>query len=285
MHDTTASIGTSLSREILRLSAEEMLRSLRQMMTSGWMPRLRSSVTECWVGLVFCSPDGPEVGHQGDVDVADVVPADVLAELPDGFQEGEDLDVADGAADLGDDHVDGVGGQALDPVFDLVGDVRDDLDGLAEEVAATLLGDHALVDRPGGGVGFPVQALVDEPLVVAQVEVGLPAVVGDEDLAVLERVHGSGVDVDVRVELLHRDPQAPALEQPAQRRRGQTLSQGTRHPTGDEDVLRQDAPPLESVATALGGPTGRPPHPTAPRSLAGGYCCRSVGRKGQPLGQ
>ena len=39
------------------------------------------------------------------------------------------------------------------------------------------------------------------------VEVGLGAVVGDEDLAVLERVHRPGVDVEVGVELLHRDPQ------------------------------------------------------------------------------
>ena len=38
-----------------------------------------------------------EVGHQRDVDVADVVPADVLAELADGLEEREDLDVADGA--------------------------------------------------------------------------------------------------------------------------------------------------------------------------------------------
>ncbi len=50
---------------------------------------------------------------------------------------------------------------------------------------------------------------VDEALVVAEVEVGLALVVGDEHLAVLEGVHRAGVDVDVRVELLHRDPQAP----------------------------------------------------------------------------
>ena len=37
-------------------------RSVRHTIASGWMPRLRSSVTECWVGLVFCSPDGPMNG-------------------------------------------------------------------------------------------------------------------------------------------------------------------------------------------------------------------------------
>jgi len=41
---------------------------------------------------------------------------------------------------------------------------------------------------------------------VAEIEVGLAAVVGDEHLAVLERVHRSRIDVEVRIELLHRDP-------------------------------------------------------------------------------
>ena len=52
-----------------------------------------------------------------------------------------------------------------------------------------------------------------EALVVAEVEVGLGAVVGDEDLAVLVRAHRARIDVDVRVELHVRDPQAARLEQ------------------------------------------------------------------------
>ena len=105
--ETTASVGTSHSSEILRFrSVGDRAGRLRHTITSGWMPRPRSSVTECWVGLVFCSPDGREVGHQGEVDVADVVAADVAPELADRLEEGQDLDVADGAADLDDDHVD-----------------------------------------------------------------------------------------------------------------------------------------------------------------------------------
>ncbi len=100
----------------MRFSPSEMGWSDRHTMTSGWMPRLRSSVTECWVGLVFCSPDGAEVRHQGDVDVADVVAAHVVAELPDRLEEGQDLDVAHRAADLDDDHVDVFGRQAADAV-------------------------------------------------------------------------------------------------------------------------------------------------------------------------
>ncbi len=55
--ETTASMATSHCREILRFRPSEMGLSLRQTITSGWIPRLRSSVTECWVGFVFCSPD------------------------------------------------------------------------------------------------------------------------------------------------------------------------------------------------------------------------------------
>ena len=85
-----------------------------------------------------------------------------------------------------------------DPRLDLVGDVRDHLDRVAEVVAPSLLLDHRQVDRAGGDVRAAAQGLAGEALVVAEVEVGLASVVGDEDLAVLERVHRSRVDVDVR---------------------------------------------------------------------------------------
>ena len=62
MADTMPSSGTSQSAEIFSLSRLAIGRSLRQTIASGWMPRLRSSVTECWVGLVFCSADGPMNG-------------------------------------------------------------------------------------------------------------------------------------------------------------------------------------------------------------------------------
>ena len=69
------------------------------------------------------------------------------------------------------------------------------------------------------------------------VEVGLGAVLGDEDLAVLERVHGAGVDVEVGVELLHGDPQAARGEQLAEAAGGQTLAEGGRDAAADEEML------------------------------------------------
>ena len=76
---------------------------------SGWMPIERSAATECWVGLVFSSPDGPMYGTSETCRKKHVVAADVVADLAGGLEERQRLDVADRAADLGDDDVDVVG--------------------------------------------------------------------------------------------------------------------------------------------------------------------------------
>ena len=204
---------------------------------SGWMPMLRSAATECWVGLVFSSPLGPMYGSSETCRKKHVVAADLVADLADGLQERQRLDVADRAADLGDDHVDVGTRHAPDAVLDLVGDVRDDLHGVAEVLAAALLGDDVGVDLAGGDVRRAVQLGVEEALVVADVEVGLGAVVGDEDLTVLERVHRPGVDVEVGVELLHGDPQAAHLEQAAEAGGRQPLAETGGDAAGDEQML------------------------------------------------
>src|SRR5262249_47271489 len=92
-------------------------------------------------------------------------------------------------------------------------------------------------DRAGRVVRGHRQVLVEEALVVTDVEVGLGAVLGHEHLAVLERAHRAGVDVDVRVELLDLDLQAALLEQPAERGGGDALAEGRDDAAGDEDVL------------------------------------------------
>ena len=78
---------------------------------------------------------------------------------------------------------------------------------------------------------------VGEALVVAEIEVGLAAVVGDVDLAVLIRAHRARIDVDVGVELLQRDLVAVAFEQGADRRGGEALAERGHDAAGDEDVL------------------------------------------------
>ena len=144
--ETTASMGTSHSSEILRFR----LVGDRPVAAADDDVGLDAPAAQLGdrvlgrLGLLLARRR--QVGHQGEVDVAHVVPADVPAELPDGLDERDDLDVADRAADLDDDHVDVLVGQPLDAVLDLVGDVGDDLDGLAQVVAPALLGDDRRVD-------------------------------------------------------------------------------------------------------------------------------------------
>ena len=191
----------------------------------------------------------------------DVVAADDVADLARRLEERQRLDVADGAADLGDDDVRGVRPPVASgphPRHDLVGDVRDDLDRVAEVLAAALLGDDVVVDLAGGDVGAADEVDVEEALVVPDVEVGLGPVVGHEHLAVLERVHRPGVDVDVGVELLHRDAQAarPRSSRP-RLRGGQPLAERGGDAPGHKDVLRRLRHGISVYVTRRWGPAHR----------------------------
>jgi len=58
-----------------------------------------------------------------------------------------------------------------------------------------------LIDAAGGDVVALARRIAGEALVMPEVEVGLGAVVGDEDLAVLIGRHRAGIDVEIRIEL------------------------------------------------------------------------------------
>ncbi len=161
----------------------------------------------------------------------------LVPQLPHRLDEGHPLDVPDGPPHLDDADV----AAALlchppDPLLDLVGYVGDDLDGLTQILAAPLLLDDALVNLPRGDVVVAGQLHVQEPLVVAQVQVHLPPVLEDEDLAVLEGAHQPRVDVYVGVDLDGSDIVAPLHQHPTDGGGGDPLSQAAHHPAGNDDV-------------------------------------------------
>ncbi len=57
MVSITLSIGTLQNKDIFFLSALGICFSDLQIIISGWIPKLLNSLTECWVGLVFSSPE------------------------------------------------------------------------------------------------------------------------------------------------------------------------------------------------------------------------------------
>ena len=180
---------------------------------------------------------GAEIEERRDVDCEGAVGRFFVAHLADRFEEGLAFDVADGAADFDDQDI-GVGahGESADALLDHVGHVGDGLDGAAEVVALALALDHGGGDLAHRDRGCAGQVLVEETLVVAEVEIGLRAVVGDEDFAVLVGGHGAGVDVEVGVELLDGDAQTAAGEQFGEGGGGDALADRADHAAGDEDV-------------------------------------------------
>ena len=89
--------------------------------------------------------------------------------------------------------------------LDFVGDVRNHLDGFAEVIAAAFARNDLFVNAAGGQVVAPGERGVGETFVMAEIEVGFGAIVGDEYLAVPERADGAGVDVEIGIEFLERD--------------------------------------------------------------------------------
>ena len=144
------------------------------------------------------------------------IAAKVVAQLAQRLDERQALDVADGAADLADDEVDPV--CLVEREFlDRVGNVRDDLNRRAEIVAAPLARDDVAVDAAGGDIIRLLAVDAGKALVMAKVEIGLGAVVGDVDFAVLIGRHRPRIDVEIGVELADADGEATRLEERAER--------------------------------------------------------------------
>ena len=177
-------------------------------------------------GLGLDLAGGLDIGHQGQVDEQGVLAAQIAAQLADGLDKGQPLDIADGAADLDDGDIRGAV-QLEHGVLDLVGDVRNDLDGPAQVFSAPLLLDDRVIDAAGGVVVDLGHDRVGIAFIVAHVQVGFRAVIGDVHLAVLEGIHGPGIDVDVGIKLLEGDLHPPAFQQARPGRRQPAPCPGT----------------------------------------------------------
>src|SRR6266581_3324109 len=217
-------------------------------------------------GLGFDLARALDERHERQVDVAGVVCAELQAHLPHRLEKGKRLDVPDSAADLDDRHF-RFACAACNERLDLVGDMRDHLHGAAEVVAAALLSYHRIVDLTGGEVVVAMHPGRLEALVVAQIEVGLGAVLGDEHLSALEMAHRAGIDVDVRVELEESDFDAARFENRGEGGGGYPLPQRGNHTARHEHILGHLKP---------GGWDGEWYMKTPPRSIRARLGCRQV---------
>ena len=161
----------------------------------------------------------------------------LVAELADGLEARQPLDVADRAANLDQHEVEALVARHHE-AFDGVGDVRDHLHGAAEVVATSLPAEDLLIDPPGGDVVGTLRGHAGEAFVVTEVEVGLRPVVRHEHLTVLVRAHSAGIDVEVGVELPQPNRVAACLKKCPKSRRSQPFAERGDHAAGNEDVPR-----------------------------------------------
>ena len=197
--------------------------SQRHSRTSGWTPRLAISRTLCWVGLVLSSPAAAIHGTK-------VVWTLTVWSRPRSLRSWR-IASMNGRLSMSPT-VPPISqmtkSSAVDVVerefLDRVGDVGDDLDGRAEIIAAPFLGDDVAVDAAGGDIVRLARRNAGEALVMAKVEVGLRAVVGDVDLAVLIGAHRPRIDVEIGIELADPDLEAARLQQRPERCREQTFT-------------------------------------------------------------
>ena len=168
------------------------------------------------------------------MDEGGLAAAQVVVQLADGFEERQALDIAHRAADLHQQEIQPVGiGQH--EFLDHVGDMRDHLHGAAQIAALALLLDHLGIDAARGDIVGLARRHAGEALIMAQVQIGLGPVIGDIDLAMLERGHRARIDIEIGVELAQTNLVAARLKQRAKGGGRKTFSQGRDHAAGDED--------------------------------------------------
>ena len=167
-----------------------------------------------------------------------VFPPHLQRDLPCRLDKGLGFNVTYSAADFCDDHIRiRLIADAVHKILYFICDVRDDLHRRAEILAAALFVENVPIHLAGGEVGELVEVFVDEALIVAEVKVGLRAVLGDVHLAVLIGTHRAGVNVDIRVKLLRGDLEAARLEQTTERGGSDALAKPGDDAAGHKNVL------------------------------------------------
>jgi hypothetical protein len=78
---------------------------------------------------------------------------------------------------------------------------------------------------------------VGKAFIVAQIEVSFRAIIGDEDLAVLEGGHRPGIDVQIRIKFLQTHFEAAGFKEAANRSCRESFTKRRDNTAGHKDIL------------------------------------------------
>ena len=189
-------------------------------------------------GLCLQFPGSLQIRNQGHMNQNGVFMTHLVLELPDGLQKWLALNVSYRTAHLDyGDPLFPIGAGLIKPALDFIGDMRNYLDGSSAVISPPLLLQHGPVNLSGGHIGILIQALIDESLIMSQIQIRLRSIVGDEYLAVLDRIHGSRIHIDIGIEFLHGYLVASGFQKPSQGRRRNSFSQARHHASSHKYIL------------------------------------------------
>ncbi len=171
-----------------------------------------------------------------------VFTTDIHRQLTNGFKERQGFDITDSTADLNQHHV-VTFTTGNDALFDGVGDVRDNLYGGAQIVATALFAQNVGVDTASREVVTTGHFGANEALVVTQVQIGFGAVFSNEHFPVLDRAHGTRIDVDVRIQFHHGHIEATGFKNGCEGGCGNAFTQRGYNPAGHKNIVRCHAEP------------------------------------------
>ncbi len=154
-----------------------------------------------------------------------VVFADFQGYLTDCLDKRLTFNITDGPADFCNDDIRiRLFSDGINKGFDFICNMGNDLNGLAQVFTPSFLGKDIPVHFAGGEVGEAVQIFINEPFIVAKIQIRFRTVFRYINLPMLIGAHRSRINIYVRIKLLRRNPEAARLQKSAERRRRDALS-------------------------------------------------------------
>ena len=164
--------------------------------------------------------------------------ADVVLELADGLKKRLALNISDRAADFNNGNLCFIAGViAVETVLNLICNMRDDLNRAAAVIAAPFFVKDGPVNLSSRDIGIFVQTLVNKTFIMSKIKICLCAVVRDKHLSVLNRIHGTRVDIDIGVKFLHGYFVTSCLQQPSKRCRRDSFAETGNNAAGHKYVF------------------------------------------------
>jgi len=112
--------------------------------------------------------------------------------------------------------------------------MRNHLHRTSEIVTPAFLADYVSVNTTGGEIIAFKHGGTDVAFIMAQIQIGLGAIVGDKHLAMLKWAHGTRIHINIGIQFNHGDFKAARLENGAQRCRCDAFSQRGNNTAGNK---------------------------------------------------